>query len=122
MLGRIIVRGGLALLLLCTLSATPAEQPQTHPESDTKIRSLESQLAAERAHNQELTDRVTKMSRELADLRNQLATARAAAIVCKPVQPGRQVPEGWTLRQFNGIPYYLVPLDAHGEHVVPAAH
>jgi hypothetical protein len=122
MLGRMVVRGGLALLLLGALSAAPAEQPQTHPDSEATIRSLESQLATERAHNQELTDRVIKMSREMADLRKQLEAARAAATLRVPVQPGRQVPEGWTLRQFNGMTYYLVPLDAHGEHVTPAAH
>ena len=115
---RTIVRGGLALLVLGALSAAPTAQPQTQPDPQAIIRSLEGQLAVERAHNQELTAELAKTTRELADTRRHLEAARAANIVIS-VQPGRPVPEGWTLRRFNGINYYLVPLNAQTDPELP---
>ena len=107
-----LIRGGIAALLLGTLSAAPAKEPQTRPDPQSTIRSLGAELAAERAQNQELTDKLRQMTRQLADLQRQLDLARHAPLRRAPLlQPRREVPDGWQLRQFNGIDYYLVPLN-----------
>jgi len=33
-----------------------------------------------------------------------------------PSLPKRPLPDGWQQREFNGIPYYIVPLDTPAKH------
>ena len=123
MSGRMLIGGGLALVLLGGLSAAPAEQGQNctdeqQQQQQATVQSLEKQLAAERARNQQLTDELAKAKRELSDLRTQLQVGRQAQLRwANPVPPTPSVPEGWQSRQFNGMTYYVVPL--HSEQAVP---
>jgi hypothetical protein len=115
-----VLCGGLATVLLGGLSAAPAEQGQNRTDSPQQvtIQSLEKQLTAERARNQQLTDELARAKQELSVLRTQLQVGRQAQLKwATPVPPAPSVPEGWQSRQFNGMTYYVVPL--HGEQAVP---
>lgn len=127
MSGRMVICGGLALVLLGGLSAAPTEQEPNRTDAQQQqvtVQSLEKQLTAERARNQQLTDELAKTKQELSVLRAQLQVGRQAQLRwATPISPGPSVPEGWQLRQFNGMPYYVVPL--HGQQQgepVPATH
>ena len=58
----------------------------------------------------QLMDRIGKLEARVAELEK-----RQRVIVVPRQPPGllpkRQVPQGWTEKEFNGLPYYIVPLD-----------
>ena len=62
---------------------------------------------------EKLQDRVTKLESRIAlleKMRVYLAAPQASTAPGLGVHVER-LPEGWQKREFNGMPYYLVPLD-----------
>lgn len=115
---------GLLALLLCTLSAAPAESSQSAPETEyqkleNRFKDLLSQNAKLRERNAELERHLQELNTKLQQLENQLKVP--AKIVIPPLKfapltgpqmtpNGQPLPQGWREGQFNGLPYYIVPL------------
>lgn len=72
---------------------------------------------AEDAASQQLADQVKQLSDRVAKLEAQVAELekRQPLVVMRPstAPPAdtRRVPKSWHQREFNGQPYYIVPLD-----------
>lgn len=93
---------GGAVLLLPGAETKPAAPPET-------IAQLQSQIA-------KLEERVAQL-----ELRSGLLAyppvVQPDGLIAQPLQrfqavPNTQLPEGWQQREFNGAPYYVVPLEA----------
>src|SRR3954470_9388936 len=96
-----LIRCGIATVLLGGLGVAPAlDQNVPDNQLSAKVAELEKK-------NYELAKENAKLKDENRQLQVQL-TARQQ-MVNPPVQP--KVPGNWTPRQFNGVTYYLVPLD-----------
>lgn len=63
---------------------------------------------------EELTARVEQLEQQQPAITLQTAGGRPNAAV--PAIPYEQVPEGWHRREFNGQPYYIVPLASSRTH------
>ena len=99
-----LIRFGLMGLLFCGVGAIRAGEPPKHETADVdELRQEVSDLTAE---NKSLRDQVAKLQEQVKRLRSR------AVVQTQPGQPGRQVPNDWIPRQFNGTTYYLVPLQA----------
>ncbi len=62
---------------------------------------------------EKLKDRVKTLEDKVAALEKQLRiSSRVPRALPLPQFPrGRQAPEGWLPREFNGIPYYVIPIE-----------
>lgn len=123
---------GFLALLLCTLSAAPAETAPSSPDNAyqklaSRFKDLMSQNANLRERNAELERHLTEMSAKLWQLESQLKVP--AKIVIPPLRytplltprltpNGQPLPEGWHEGRFNGLPYYVVPLQGNGSDPV----
>ena len=63
----------------------------------------------------QLKARISSLERRVASLEKKLGTStpsRSSAIR-RPSSPPRDqsLPKGWRRKEFNGVPYYLIPLD-----------
>ncbi len=91
---RFLLLIGLAILIPLTLLALGAKT-ESSKSVEAELKSLKSQVAS-------LEKRVRTLETQLADR----ATKDVPLII--PQTP--QAPKGWRKRQFNGIPYYVIPL------------
>lgn len=97
---------GIAVLILVTLSAGPAGEanksttPPTREQLEARVETLQTRV-------RELERRNSALEAEAQQLRTRLLVERPQPII---PDAGR-VPENWQRRQFNGITYYLVPLE-----------
>jgi hypothetical protein len=67
---------------------------------------------------EQLLERVERLEARVAELEKQtrvLVVPRATA----PAKPRGRVPEGWVEKEFNGVPYYIVPCDEKDAAVAP---
>ena len=71
-------------------------------------RSRDAVMARLRARVASLEQRVEKLEKEL-----RAGRPRPSRSVQRPqgIPRGPRLPEGWRKREFNGLPYYLVPLE-----------
>jgi hypothetical protein len=60
-----------------------------------------------------LLERVKDLEQRVADLERRLQEreTRGAIRVPRRVEPRQELPEGWQRREFNGQPYYIVPVE-----------
>lgn len=114
----LIIPLGLFALLLGTVSAGPAEEPKSQRESaDAQISKLHQMVGDKVDEIVRLRIENDKLQRDVERLKAELNAARVAANapLVRPLLPPTNVPnvpDGWQLRQFNGVPYYIVPLDS----------
>jgi hypothetical protein len=68
-----------------------------------------------------LKDRVKALEEKVATLENQLRVSpRMPRTPGLPQLPrGRRVPDGWLPREFNGIPYYVIPIEQDPNGILP---
>jgi hypothetical protein len=120
----IALRWGFLALLLCTLSAAPADTAPAARQPEFK--KLQQRLDGLKAQNAQLRQRNAELERHLLDLKARLNQLEMqvkvpAKIMIPPLNPapltsprilpnGHAVPQGWREEQFNGLPYYLIPL------------
>ncbi|HSZ55109.1 MAG TPA: hypothetical protein VK797_05580 [Tepidisphaeraceae bacterium] len=100
-----LLRLTLGAVLLASLGAA-ADNPGAGKPSETeqlgsKIRDLVGEVAALQSENQQLRAQVRLLQARLASTSN-------PAVVPAP----NQIPENWKRSQFNGLTYYLIPLDS----------
>ena len=113
MLRRTILCGSIALLMLGTLSAAPAEKSEAPLDRQSRIRDLEQLLRDQLARNRELAGQLAEAKFEINDLRQKMAVMQYKPLnTTIPAQPEQRLPDGWQSRQFNGVQFYLVPLGA----------
>ena len=91
---RFLLLIGLAILMPLTLLALGAKT-ESSKNVEAELKSLKSQVAS-------LGKRVTTLEPQLAD--------RAIKDLPLTIPQTPQAPKGWRKRQFNGIPYYVIPL------------
>ncbi len=91
---RFLLLIGLAILMPLTLLALGAKTESSE--------SVESELKSLKSHVESLEKRVKTLETQLAD-----RTLKDLRLTI-PRMP--QAPKGWRKRQFNGIPYYVIPL------------
>ena len=99
-----LLRLTLGAVLLAGLAAA-ADNPGTEKPSDTeqlrsKVRDLDTEGAALKSENLQLRAQVRLLQARLASTSN-------PAVVPAP----NSIPENWKRSQFNGLTFYLVPLD-----------
>lgn len=120
----IVLYCGLLALMFGTLSASPADTAPSSPE--TQVQKLKEQLASEIAQNAKLRQRNEELQKKLLDMGSQLKKLEAQLKV-PPMQwaipqlkmprvlpNAPAVPPDWNERQFNGMPYYIIPLQDGG--------
>ena len=99
------IRFGLMGMVLCGVGAIRAGEPPKHQTADVdELRQKVSDLTTE---NKALRDQVAKLQEQVKQLRS------PAIIQTQPGQSGRQVPNNWVPREFNGTTYYLIPLETN---------
>ena len=91
---RFLLLIALAILMPLTLLALGAKT-DSNKSIEAELKSLKSQVAS-------LEKRVITLEAQLAD-----RTLKDIPLIM-PQTP--QTPKGWRKRQFNGIPYYVIPL------------
>lgn len=124
----IVLYCGLLALMFGSLSASPADTVPSSPEK--QVQKLKEQLASEMAQNTMLRQRNEELEKELLDTSSQLKKLEAQLKV-PPMhwtipqlnmphlfQNGPTVPPDWNERQFNGAPYYIIPLQEGGRDQV----
>jgi cell division protein FtsB len=134
-----VVRWGLSALLLVSVSALAGDSVNGNADASQKeIEKLQQRLADETAQNAKLREQNTKLSRELTDmgerlnqLEKQLKAPRDLVLPqlkWAPLPEGatiapnpRRIPDGWQEQQFNGVPYYIIPLQNSAEHATRTA-
>ena len=102
------VRGVVAMLVLGIVSAAPIPDA-----TQDRVKELEAKLMGSEKRNFELEKENGILKREKLELANQLIklqTQLAAEKTNVPLQL-KKVPDNWVQRDFNGVTYYLVPLD-----------
>jgi len=102
------VRGVVAMLVLGIVSAAPVQDA-----TQDRVKELEAKLMGSEKRNFELEKENALLTREKLELANQLIklqTQLAAEKTNVPLQL-KKVPDNWVQRDFNGVTYYLVPLD-----------
>jgi hypothetical protein len=95
------VRGAVAVLVLGTISANPVQDA-----TQDRVKDLEAKLSAAEKVNFELTKKNLQLEKQVKQLQLQLATVQ----VSRP-QEQKTVPDSWKPFQFNGVTYYVLPLD-----------
>jgi hypothetical protein len=85
---------GLAILIPLTLLALGAKA-ESSENIEAELKSLKSQVAS-------LEKRVQTLETQLAD--------RTLKYLQPAIPQMPKAPKGWRKRQFNGIPYYIIPL------------
>jgi hypothetical protein len=120
----IVFHCGLLALMFGTLSASPADRVPSSPEK--QVQRLKEQLASEMAQNAMLRQRNEELEKELLDISSQLKKLEAQLKIPPMhwtipqwnmphlLQNGPTVPPDWNERQFNGVPYYIIPLQEGG--------
>ena len=101
-----LLRFAFGAVLVAGLGAA-ADNPGAGKPSETeqlrsRVRDLVSEVAALKTENFELRAQV------------RLLQARLASTGNPAVVPAPSIPENWKRSQFNGLTYYLVPLDSEG--------
>ncbi len=91
---RFLLLISLAILMPLTLLALGAKAQSS--------KSIESELKSLRSQVESLENRVKSLEIQMAD-----RTLKDLPLIT-PQMP--HVPKGWRKRQFNGIPYYVIPL------------
>jgi len=100
-----LVRAGLSGLLLCGVSAGPITQP-----ADTKPTDEVTRLTRELGFQNQKVENLLKQNSELEAQVRQLQVKLAMEKTAQPGMEGKQIPRDWVTKEFNGTPYYLVPL------------
>lgn len=112
---------GLLVLLIATLSASPADTAPSSP--DIQVQKLKDELVSQmalskqlRTRNEELEKQLLQMHQQLQKLESQLKAPTTNWAIPPLNMPrflpdGRAVPPNWNERQFNGVPFYIVPLE-----------
>lgn len=124
-----LLRWAFLTLLAAGLSSTLGDRASAaagSPETDTQA--LQRRLADALAENAKLRDQNTRLERHVTDLGAQLEKLEGQLKAPKsylmipplkwspPANPLRQLeppqplPEGWSEQRFNGVPYYVIPL------------
>jgi hypothetical protein len=125
-------RWGFLILLLGGLSSTLGDRAKAAADSpETETQALKRRLADALNENAKLRDQNSTLERHLIDLGAQIKQLEAlkapkpyvvipqlkwappADTLPQSVMP-RPIPEGWREQQFNGVPYYLIPLQSNG--------
>lgn len=132
MLHATVVRWGLSAVMLLSVSALAGDSVNGNSDASQKeIEKLQQRLADETAQNAKLREQNTKLSHELIDMGerlNQLEKQLKAPhdlvlpqLKWAPLPEGaaiapmpRQIPDGWREQKFNGVPYYIIPLQSSG--------
>ncbi len=96
------VRGAVAVLVLGTVSAGPAQDA-----TQDRVKELEAKLSAAEQRGIQLTKKNAELEKQVKQLQIQLATMQ----VSRPEEL-KTLPDGWKPFQFNGMTYYVVPLDS----------
>ncbi len=91
---RFLLLTALAILMPLTLLALGAKA-ETSESVEAELKSLKSQVKS-------LEQRVKTLETQLAD--------RTLKYLQPTIPQMPQAPKGWRKRQFNGIPYYVIPL------------
>jgi hypothetical protein len=99
MFRRFVPTIAVVLGLLCVTAILALEQPAEDPAS---------QPLAEQV--KQLSDRVAKLEAQVAELKKRQPLVVMRPSTAPPADSPR-VPENWHRREFNGQPYYIVPLD-----------
>jgi hypothetical protein len=92
--------------LLGGMWAMASEKPQSEASPDLSV----------------LNERVKVLEERVSELENRLAaTPRTREVPESPfpsLRRGSQIPKGWVPREFNGVPYYVIPIrhDPNGTH------
>jgi Tfp pilus assembly protein PilO len=63
-----------------------------------------------KAELKSLKSQVASLEKRIKTLETQLLADRALKELQPAIPQTPQVPKGWRKRQFNGIPYYVIPL------------
>ena len=104
MLSRRFIHFGLATVVLAGVGTISADEPLKGEAHDsTELRQLLSDLSKE---NQSLKDEVARLKQKVKELQS------CVIIQTPPGAGARQVPDNWVPHQFNGVTYYIVPLNA----------
>lgn len=129
-----VFRWGLLALMLVSVSALAGDSVNGASDpSQKEIDKLNQRLAEQTAQNAKLREQNAKLTRELADmgerlnqLEKQLKSPREGLILpplkWAPLPDGqasiptapRRLPDGWQEQQFNGVPYYIIPIQTSG--------
>ena len=94
----------LGLCILWSITAL-ADEPAS-PDRPPDVADLREEIAALKAHVERLEQRIDELSQQKQPV--QILWRQGKAV--EPPQRGREVPEDWTPREFNGMRYYIVPL------------
>jgi len=91
---------GLVILMPLTLLALGAKT-DSNDNVKAELKSLRSQVAS--------------LEKRIKTLETQLLADRALKDITLTIPQTPQVPKGWRKRQFNGIPYYVIPLQKNSK-------
>jgi hypothetical protein len=91
---RFLLLVGLAILMPLTLLASGAKTESSE--------SMQAELKSLRSQVESLEKRVITLETQMAD--------RTLKYLRPTIPQMPQTPKGWRKRQFNGIPYYVIPL------------
>ena len=96
-----------ATLGLCALHVNAAE-PATKPQDakDAQIKALQAKVQQQEAIIRDLSEKLAQAQASQPYTLRFLPQTTPAVPKLVP----QQVPEGWVQRQFNGMPYYVIPL------------
>lgn len=98
MKGRISIAAVVVLLVIAFLSMGATDPDHDRGDSIAQLRA-----------------RIGSLERRVGGLEKKLqtSTAKTSSTTIRPSSPPRDqsLPKGWRRREFNGVPYYLVPLD-----------
>jgi hypothetical protein len=109
----ILVAGCLLVVLAFCVGAAPAESE----DLSGQIKTLKKELSSLQEHVQRLEKRLEKA--ELIISRLWPGQDDAMCVTPPMLCPRTPLPKGWQKRQFNGITYYLVPVDEDGQIPTP---
>ena len=107
MLRTSLVRGAVAITLLAGLGAAGPSSPQPTQPSD-KQKQLSADLAQAMSQIVDLKHENSRLQAQVRELQVKLALTSQLKINRTP----SSVPENWQSKEFNGMTFYLVPLDA----------
>ena len=94
MWGRVFAAATVLLIVCVTVNAALTEVTES-PETDKEI-------------IKKLIDRVERLEGRIEVLEK----TRVIAIPSYPTHTAKPIPKQWGVKEFNGMPYYIVPLDS----------